>query len=102
MALPRALPPPRERNFRLLWIGQAVSASGDALSPVALPLATLQIAHTASALGLVLATSTTARVVFLPVGGVGADRLPRQLVMLSSDAIRAIAEAVLAVLLVRC
>jgi MFS family permease len=99
MALPRALAPLRERNFRLLWIGQAVSASGDALSPVALAFATLQIAHTASALGLVLATSTTARVVFLPVGGVWADRLPRQLVMLSSDAIRAIAEVVLAVLL---
>ncbi len=99
MALPRVLEPLRERNFRLLWIGQAVSASGDAISPVALAFATLQITHTASALGLVLAASTTARVVFLPVGGVWADRLPRQLVMLSSDAIRAIAEVILAALL---
>src|SRR5712671_820248 len=64
VALPTALAPLRERNFRLLWTGQAVSAAGDALTPVALgAFATLQIAHSASALGLVLAASTTARVV---------------------------------------
>src|SRR5258706_619967 len=85
-----ALAPLRERNFRLLWFGQAVSAAGDSLGPVAFAFAALQVGHTASALGLVLAASTTARVVVLPVGGVWADRLPRQLVMLSSDSIRAI------------
>jgi MFS family permease len=94
-----ALAPLRERAFRLLWTGQAVSAFGDALAPVALAFAALQIAHTASALGLVLAASTTARVVFLPIGGVWADRLPRQRVMLSSDAIRAVTELVLAAVL---
>jgi MFS family permease len=99
MALPKALSPLAERSFRLLWIGQAVSAAGDSLSPVALAFATLQIAHSASALGLVLAASTTARVVFLPIGGVWADRLPRQVVMLSSDGTRAAAELVLAGLL---
>ncbi|OLC15704.1 MAG: hypothetical protein AUH32_02840 [Actinobacteria bacterium 13_1_40CM_66_12] len=97
--LPRALTPLAERNFRYLWTGQAVSAAGDALTPVALAFATLQIAHSASALGLVLAASTTARVVLLPIGGVWADRLPRQLVMLSSDSIRAVAELTIAVLL---
>jgi len=97
--LPKALTPLAERNFRYLWTGQAVSAVGDALAPVALAFATLQIAHSASALGLVLAASTTARVVLLPVGGVWADRLPRQLMMLSSDSIRAVAELTVAVLL---
>lgn len=100
MALPTALDPFRERNFRLLWTGQAVSAAGDAMAPVAVAFATLQIAHTASALGLVLALATTARVVVLPIGGVWADRLPRQVVMLSSDAVRALFYAVLAGLLV--
>ena len=94
-----ALEPLKERNFRLLWIGQAVSAIGDALTPVALAFAALQVGHTASALGLVLAASTTARVVVLPIGGVWADRLPRQLVMLSSDSIRAITELTLAAVL---
>jgi MFS family permease len=98
--LPKALTPLAERNFRYLWTGQAVSALGDALAPVALAFATLQIAHSASALGLVLAASTAARVILLPIGGVWADRLPRQLVMLSSDSIRAIAELTVAVLLI--
>src|SRR5258706_2415806 len=97
--LPKALTPLAERNFRYLWTGQAVSAAGDALAPVALAFATLQIANSASALGLVLAASTAARVVLLPIGGVWADRLPRQLVMLSSDSIRAVAELTLAVVL---
>jgi len=95
--LPKAFTPLAERNFRYLWTGQAVSAVGDALSPIALAFATLQIAHSASALGLVLAAATTGRVVLLPVGGVWADRLPRQLVMLSSDSIRAVAMLTLAV-----
>jgi MFS family permease len=99
MALTGALAPLAERNFRFLWIGQAVSAVGDALVPVALAFATLQIARSASALGLVLALSTTARVVTLPIGGVWADRLPRQLVMLSSDAIRALVYGIVAALL---
>lgn len=94
-----ALAPLRERNFRLLWFGQAVSAIGDSLTPVALAFAALQVGHTASALGLVLAASTTARVVVLPAGGVWADRLPRQLVMLSSDTIRAVTELTLAAVL---
>jgi len=95
--LPKAFTPLAERNFRYLWTGQAVSAAGDALSPIALAFATLQIAHSASALGLVLAAAATGRVVLLPVGGVWADRLPRQLVMLSSDSIRAVAMLTLAV-----
>ncbi len=88
----RALAPLAERNFRLLWIGQAVSAAGDALVPVALAFATLSISRSSSALGLVLAAATVARIVALPVGGVWADRLPRQVVMLASDAIRAAAQ----------
>jgi MFS family permease len=96
----RSLAPLAERNFRLLWIGQAVSALGDALVPVALAFATLAVARSATALGLVLGASTVARIVALPIGGVWADRLPRQLVMLASDAIRALAYGVLAGVLV--
>jgi MFS family permease len=98
--LPASLSPLAERNFRLLWIGQGVSAIGDAMSPVALAFATLSVSHSASALGLVLAVSTVARVVSLPIGGVWSDRLPRQLVMLSSDSVRAAVHSVVAVLLI--
>lgn len=100
MRMPAYLQPLAEPNFRLLWIGQAVSAFGDALVPVALVFATLAIAHTAGALGLVLALSLAAHVVALPFAGVWADRLPRQMVMLSSDGVRAAAYALLAALLI--
>src|SRR6202521_5679730 len=95
-----ALAPLRERNFRLLWFGQGVSAVGDSLVTIALAFATLSVAHSATALGLVLAASTIANVVALPLGGVWSDRLPRQLVMLTSDGVRAAVHAVMAVLLI--
>ncbi len=95
-----ALAPLRERNFRLLWLGQGVSAIGDSLVPVALAFATLSITRSASALGAVFAVSTVAQVIALPVGGVWADRLPRQLVMLTSDGVRAAVHCAIGVLLI--
>jgi MFS family permease len=44
------------------------------------------------ALGLVFAVSSLARVAFTLVGGVWADRLPRRLIMLTTDVIRAVVE----------
>ncbi len=95
-----ALAPLRERNFRLLWLGQGVSAIGDSLVPVALAFATLSITRSASALGAVFAVATVARVIALPVGGVWSDRLPRQLVMLTSDGVRAAVECAVGALLI--
>jgi MFS family permease len=98
--LPVSLSPLAERNFRFLWIGQAVSAVGDSVTLIALAFATLSVSPSAGSLGLVLALATVARVVALPIGGVWSDRLPRQLVMLTSDAVRALVQAVIAVLLI--
>ena len=100
VAIPAALAPLSERDFRLLWLGQSVSAIGDSLMPVALAFATLSITRSASALGAVLAVSTLARAFALPAAGVWADRLPRQLVMLTSDGVRAAVHAVIGVLLI--
>ncbi len=100
MRLPASLSPLAERNFRLLWIGQGVSSIGDSLVNIALAFATLSVAHSASALGLVLAAALVARVLALPIGGVWSDRLPRQLVMLASDGIRAAVQGVLGALLI--
>jgi MFS family permease len=100
MRLPASLSPLAERNFRMLWIGQGVSSIGDSLVNIALAFATLSVAHSASALGLVLALALVARVLALPIGGVWADRLPRQLVMLASDGIRAAVQAIVGALLI--
>jgi MFS family permease len=99
MGLPGRFGPLEERPFRLLWIGQTTSAIGDAMIPVALAFAVLDLTGSASDLGLVLATFMVARVVFLLAGGVWADRLPRRLLMIVCDVVRALAQASLAALL---
>lgn len=89
----------QEREFRLLWLGQTASAVGDSLVYVALPFAVIQIGGGAAELGIVLAAFTLARAGFIVVGGVWADRLPRRLVMLTCDVVRAAVNAFIAVAL---
>ncbi len=98
--LPASLSPLGQRNFLLLWMGQAVSAFGDGLLPVALAFAALEISHSATALGAVLAVSYGSRIVVSPVGGVWSDRLPRQLVMLASDGVRGAVQIALGAVLI--
>jgi len=76
------------RDFRLLWIGQTVSTVGDQIFPVAVAIKVLDNGGGASELGLVLAARWLALVLFVLIGGVYADRLPRKLVMMGSDAFR--------------
>ena len=90
----------RERRFRLLWLGQATSTLGDGLVPVALAFAVIKtLDRGPTALGVVLAAHTLPLVLFVLVGGVWADRLPRQMVMLASDVVRGTVQATLALLL---
>ena len=90
----------RERRFRLLWFGQTTSTLGDGLVPVALSFAVIQtLDRSATALGVVLAAHMLPLVAFVLVGGVWADRLPRQFVMLASDVVRGVSQATAAVLL---
>ena len=89
-----------ERPFRLLWLARTGSSVGDALIPVALAFAVLgDLDGSAGDLGLVAASFTLARVGFILVGGVWADRLPRRFVMLASDAIRCVSQGTVALLL---
>jgi MFS family permease len=87
----------REREFRLLWLGQLISALGDALVPLALTFAVLDLTGSAADLGLVFAAFMGARVLFILAGGVWSDRLPRQLVMIAADVVRCGTQAALAV-----
>ena len=90
----------KERQFRLLWLGQATSTLGDGLVPVALAFAVIKsLDRGPTALGIVLAAQSLPLVAFVLAGGVWADRLPRQMVMLVSDVIRALVQAALAYLL---
>jgi MFS family permease len=85
----------RERNFRLLFIGQATSALGDRFVPVALVFAVLRLSHSAADLGYVLGTQALAQVAFFLVGGVIADRFSRRRLMMGADCFRGLGEVVL-------
>lgn len=95
MRLGEALGPLGERAFRLLWLARTTSAAGDALVPVATSFAVLELG-TASDLGIVLAAYMGARMLFMLVGGVWADRLPRRALMIAADAVRAVVQLVIA------
>jgi MFS family permease len=94
-----ALRPLASRPYRLMWLGSSVSSLGDALVQIALVFAILHIGGTASDIGVIAAAQAVARVTFLLAGGVWADRLRRQYVMLASDAVRGVVQATLAALL---
>jgi MFS family permease len=91
---------PPDRNFRLLFAGQATSLLGDGMVKVALSFAVLDLTGSVSDLGIVLAAQAVPLVTFLLVGGVWADRLPRRMVMLGADGVRFLTQAASAALLV--
>ena len=90
--------PLRERDFVLLFCGRTVSLFGSALAPIALAFGVLGIGGSASDLGLVLAANFAPTVVFILVGGIWADRLPRHHVMVASDVVSGAAQGVVALL----
>ena len=89
-----------EFEFELQELLHKASVFGDGLSFVAIAFAVLEIGGTATDIGLVFAAFSLPNVIFLLAGGVWADRLPRNLVMIASDAVRAVVQAGLAILLV--
>jgi len=87
----------RERDFRLFFIGRSFSAFGDALGPVAITFAVLDLGS-AGDLGLVLGAQALGLTVFVLAAGVWADRVPRRRLVLIADGLRLAAQAVTAVL----
>jgi MFS family permease len=93
------LGPLREREFRLLFLGRTVSTAGNAIAPVGLAFAILDVTGKTADLGYVLAARALPTVLFILVGGIWADRLPRHLVMVGSNAVSAGTQATIAALL---
>jgi MFS family permease len=89
----------RSRDFRILWLSQSVSILGDGLVVVAVGLFVTRLTGNPSDVGAVLASYMIPLVLLLLVGGVVADRLPRQVVMVVSDSIRAVLHGTLALLI---
>ncbi len=77
--------------------GRVISTFGNALAPIALAFAVLDLTRSAADLGLVVGARSLANILFLLVGGVVADRLPRFAVMVSSSLVAAVSQGVVAV-----
>src|SRR5688500_8148375 len=73
------------RPFALLWFGQTTSRLGDSLYRIALAWWVLEKTGSAVAMGTVLVFTHIPLLLFLLVGGVVVDRLPRIRVMYNSD-----------------
>jgi MFS family permease len=86
-------------NFRNLFAAQTVSVIGDGITPVALTFAVLELTGSATDLGLVLAAQSLPLALLSLVGGVWADRLRRERVMIASDLVRAAVQLTAAALL---
>ncbi|HUP84020.1 MAG TPA: MFS transporter [Candidatus Limnocylindria bacterium] len=85
------------RDFRLLWLGEAISTLGDQFAFIALPWLALLLTGDSFALGAVLALMALPRALFMLIGGAYVDRLSPRLVMLGSNAVRLVAVALLGV-----
>jgi MFS family permease len=81
----------RIRDFRLLWLGEAISGLGDQFALIALPWLALVLTGSGLALGSVLAVMALPRAALMIVGGAYVDRLSPRRVMLISNAVRLIA-----------
>ena len=90
----------RETEYRKLFLGQATSVVGVMFTVVALPFAVLEIGGTATDIGIVEAANLVPLAVFLLIGGVWADRLRRQRVMLAADFVRFVLQGTTAALLI--
>lgn len=79
----------QSRPFALLWGGQTISALGDGAYMPALAWQVLVLTHSSAAMAAILSATIISRLIFLLLGGLIADRLPRRLVLFCSDAGRA-------------
>lgn len=90
------LAPLRHRPYRWLATGRFVSYLGNAVAPIALAFAVLDLTGSPASLGLVVGARSLANVSLLLFGGVLADRLPRDLVLQGSSYAAALTQAVVA------
>jgi MFS family permease len=89
-----------EPQFRLLFLGQALSVVGDRITMVALPFAVLSIGGGATQIGIVAAAQFLPFALLSLAAGVLADRLERKRILIASDAARLAVQVTAGLLLV--
>jgi MFS family permease len=90
VAAPAPLPLRRNRDFNLLWSGQALSDMGTQMSTIAYPLLILALTGSAAKAGIVGSATIVGTLLWLLPAGVAADRWPRKKIMLTTSIIQLI------------
>ena len=80
----------RNREFRLLWLGQVVSQLGDWFNTIAVMTLVLRLTGSGRAVGLIFVTRFLPSVFAGPLSGVVADRFDRRRIMILTDVLRAL------------
>jgi Na+/melibiose symporter-like transporter len=88
----------RNRDFGLLWLGQAISLVGDGIYLVAIAWLVLDISNEPTALGLVGLAWTLPMVASLLIAGVLSDRFERRRLLIVADLVRLVAIGAIAAL----
>ncbi|MGI8608751.1 MAG: MFS transporter [Candidatus Dormibacteria bacterium] len=83
----------RNRDFRLLWIGQLVSLLGASLTEVAVPFQVYQLTHSTLLVGLISGAELLPMLVLGLAGGLLADARDRRMMVLSSEMAFAVVSA---------
>ena len=78
------------KSYRYLWISTVLTIVAMTAFPIALAISVLDAGGSATVLGLILGVRIVAGVLFAPIGGVWADRLPRRTVLIAADGFRAV------------
>lgn len=76
------------RHFNIFWAGQTLSAVGDAVALIAVPLLVLQVTGSVAQMGLVTATVGVGTIIAGIIAGPIADRVDRRRFMIGCDLAR--------------
>jgi MFS family permease len=91
--------PLRERNFRLLWAGSAISLLGDQFYLVALPWVVLTLTGSAVAVGTILMAVAIPRAVLMLIGGALTDRVSARRILMTTASARTLFVTAIGILL---
>lgn len=83
------------RNYRLFFIGQAISLTGTWMQTIAQSWLVLQITHSGAALGIVTAFQFLPILFFAPIGGLIADKFPKYKILFFTQVISGILAVIL-------
>jgi len=88
----------RHRNYRLMWLGNFISNSGDWIDQVALNWLVISTTDSPIYLGLVNLARGLPLILFALIGGVFADRVDRRRMMIVTQSVAMVLASILAIL----